>query len=33
MPPWGDVFSDEEIHGLVAYLRKLCQCSYGKGEG
>jgi cytochrome c oxidase cbb3-type subunit 3 len=33
MPPWGDVFSDEEIHGLVAHLRKLCQCSYGKGEG
>lgn len=30
MPPWGDVFSDEEIHGLVAYLRELCQCSYGK---
>jgi len=30
MPPWGDVFSDEEIRGLVTYLRELCQCSYGK---
>ncbi len=26
MPPWGGTFSDEEIHGLVAYLNKLCQC-------
>lgn len=30
MPPWGDVFSDEEIRGLVAHLREMCQCSYGK---
>ncbi|MGE0226050.1 MAG: cytochrome c [Acetobacteraceae bacterium] len=30
MPPWGDVFSDEEIHGLVAHLREMCQCSFGK---
>lgn len=30
MPPWGDVFSDEEIRGLVSHLRKLCRCSYGK---
>lgn len=30
MPPWGDILSDEEIHGLVAHLRELCQCSYGK---
>lgn len=30
MPPWGDIFSDEEIRGLVAYLRELCQCRYGK---
>ena len=30
MPPWGDVFSDEEIKDLVVFLRKLCQCSYGK---
>jgi len=29
MPPWGDVFSDEEINDLVQYLRKLCNCSYG----
>ncbi|NOX76465.1 MAG: cytochrome c [Gammaproteobacteria bacterium] len=26
MPPWGGTFSDEEIHDLVTYLRKLCQC-------
>ncbi len=26
MPPWGDVLTDEEIHELVAYLRKICQC-------
>lgn len=32
MPPWGDVFADEEISELVAYLRTLCQCSYGKGK-
>jgi cytochrome c oxidase cbb3-type subunit 3 len=30
MPPWGDIFSDEEIRGLVAHLREMCQCSYGK---
>lgn len=30
MPPWADVFSDEEIHGLVAHLREMCKCSYGK---
>ena len=29
MPPWGGVLSDEEIHGLVGYLRKLCQCRHG----
>ena len=29
MPPWGDVFSDEEVDDLVRYLRKLCNCSYG----
>lgn len=27
MPPWKDSLSDEEIRGLVKYLRKLCQCS------
>ncbi|MDX1253274.1 MAG: cytochrome c [Gammaproteobacteria bacterium] len=30
MPPWSDVFSDEEIKDLVLYLRELCKCSYGK---
>jgi cytochrome c oxidase cbb3-type subunit 3 len=30
MPNWGDLLSDEEITDLVAHLRKLCQCSYGK---
>jgi cytochrome c oxidase cbb3-type subunit 3 len=29
MPPWGDVFSDEEVADLVQYLRKLCNCSHG----
>ena len=29
MPPWGDVFSDEEVDDLVRYLRKLCNCAYG----
>jgi len=26
MPPWGNSLSDDEIHELVRYLRKLCQC-------
>ena len=30
MPPWGDTFSDEEIHELVQYMRNLCKCQYGK---
>lgn len=30
MPPWGDVFSDEEVADLVQYLRKLCKCSHGQ---
>lgn len=30
MPPWADTFSDQEIHDLVAYLRELCQCKFGK---
>lgn len=30
MPPWADTLSDQEIHELVAYLRELCQCKYGK---
>ncbi len=29
MPPWGSTFTDDEIHGLVQYLRKLCKCKYG----
>lgn len=29
MPPWGDVFTEEEVNDLVQYLRKLCNCSYG----
>jgi len=27
MPPWADTLSDEEIHDLVKYLRKLCKCN------
>lgn len=30
MPPWGDVFSDEEVKDLVQYLRKLCKCKHGQ---
>ena len=30
MPGWSDVLSDEEIRGLVAYLRELCQSTHGK---
>lgn len=26
MPAWGDIFSDEEIKELTAYLRHVCQC-------
>jgi len=26
MPPWGATLSAEEVHGLVGYIRKLCQC-------
>ncbi len=29
MPPWGDTFTDEEIHDLVKYLRHLCKCKHG----
>jgi len=29
MPHWDGVFSDEEIHSLVKYLRELCQCQHG----
>ena len=27
MPAWGGVLSDEQIEGLVRYLRQLCKCS------
>jgi len=30
MPPWDSTFSDEEIRDLVAYMRTLCKCKYGK---
>lgn len=30
MPPWDNTLSDEEIHGLVKYLRELCACQFGK---
>ncbi len=33
MPPWGETFSDEEIHELVVHLRHLCNCSFGAGPG
>ncbi|MBI4666120.1 MAG: cytochrome c [Nitrospinae bacterium] len=26
MPAWGDVMTDEEVNGLVAYLRQVCKC-------
>ncbi len=29
MPPWGSTFTDNEIHDLVKYLRKLCKCKHG----
>jgi len=29
MPPWGDVFTDDEISDLVKYLRDLCKCKFG----
>lgn len=25
MPPWGQSLSDDEIHGLVGYIRSLCK--------
>lgn len=28
MPPWGAILTDEEIRGLVKYLRVLCQCQH-----
>lgn len=31
MPSWADVFSDDEVHDLVRYLRTLCKCKGAKG--
>ncbi len=28
MPPWDSTFTDNEIHDLVKYLRKLCKCKH-----
>jgi len=28
MPPWDGTFTDDEIHDLVKYLRKLCKCKH-----
>jgi len=30
MPPWGSVLEPQEVDALVAYLRKLCGCQYGR---
>ncbi len=29
MPPWGKTLSDEEVDGLVGYLREVCACQGG----
>lgn len=26
MPPWSAVMTDDEIHGIVKYLRDMCKC-------
>lgn len=31
MPPWGKTISEEDVDGLIVYLRKLCNCK-GKQE-
>ena len=28
MPPWGNVFTKQEIHDLVALIRKMCDCHF-----
>lgn len=28
MPPWGNIFSKEEIRDLVAHVRKICRCQF-----
>lgn len=30
MPPFGRLFSEEEIQEMVQYLRDACQCTYSK---
>lgn len=30
MPAWGSVLSDEEVTGLVHYLREVCKCGPSK---
>ncbi len=27
MPPWGKTLTEEDVDGLVKYLRKLCNCT------
>ncbi len=31
MPPWGSTLSPAEVEGLVAYIRKFCDCKF-KGK-
>ncbi len=31
MPPWGKTLTEEEVDGLVGYIRKLCGCEGKKG--
>ena len=28
MPPWGNVFTKEEIRDLVALIRRMCRCRF-----
>ena len=30
MPPWGEAFEDQEIKGLVAYIRQFCNLQRAK---
>lgn len=30
MPGWGEVLSEDQINGLVKYLRTLCKCKHKK---
>jgi cytochrome c oxidase cbb3-type subunit 3 len=31
MPPWGKTISEEDINGLIVYLRGLCNCKGKQG--